>query len=423
MTTLKDPQTLESAVRQAVAETTITDLHTHLFPPSHGDLLLWGVDELLTYHYLTAELFTVAPRDLTPERFWQLTTSEQADLVWEHVFLRHGALSEAARGAITTLNKLGLDVAGRDLAGARKWFAEQSVEDYLARVFEIAGLDYAVMTNDPFQAEEVEHWNARRPLGELLKTALRIDSLVVNWPAAAQTMGAAGYDTAPQLEPDSFDEARSFNEARRFLADWAGRMKPVYMAMSLPPDFHYPSDELCGRVYRNVVLPAAKDLGLPIAMMIGVRKQVNPALRDGGDAVGVADVTAVQNLCAENADVKFLVTMLSRVNQHELCVCARKFRNLHLFGCWWFLNDPSMIAEITAMRLELLGATFTANHSDARVLDQLIYKWPHTRAVLADVLADKYRLLFEAGWRPTDDEVKRDVRAVLGGSFEEFVRS
>ena len=80
--------------------------------------------------------------------------------------------------------------------------------------------------------------------------------------------------------------------------------------------------------FSNVIIPAARELNLPVAMMIGVRRGANPSLGDGGDAVGVADVSAVQNLCAENPDIKFLVTMLSRVNQHELCVCARKFGNL-----------------------------------------------------------------------------------------------
>ena len=151
MTALNDLTTLDSTVRQAVADATITDVHTHLFPPSHGDLLLWNVDEVLTYHYLVAELFTMAPTELKPADFWKMSKTAQADLVWEHVFIRHGALSEAARGAITTLNKLGLDTGNRDLAGARKWFAEQNAEDYLVKVFELAGLDYAVMTNDPFQ--------------------------------------------------------------------------------------------------------------------------------------------------------------------------------------------------------------------------------------------------------------------------------
>jgi hypothetical protein len=127
------------------------------------------------------------------------------------------------------------------------------------------------------------------------------------------------------------------------------------------------------------------------------------------------------NLCAENPDVKFLVTMLSRVNQHELCVCARKFGNLHLFGCWWYCNNPSIIDEMTRQRLELLGATVTCQHSDARVLDQLIYKWTHTRAIVGGVLADKYRDLFLAGWRPTEDEVRRDVRHLFGGAFHEFL--
>jgi len=421
MTVLNDLATLDSTVRKAVAGATITDIHTHLFPPSHGNLLLWNVDEMLTYHYLVAELFTMAPADLKPADFWKMTKTAQADLVWEHVFLRHGALSEAARGVITTLNKLGLDTGGRDLSGARKWFAQQKTDDYLLKVFELAGLDYAVMTNDPFQPAEVEQWDAGSPLHDLLRPALRIDALMDDWPAAAKTMKAAGYDTTEKLEADSFDEARSFNEARRFLTDWAKRIKPVYMAISLTSDFTYPADQPYGRVLGNVIIPAARELNLPVAMMIGVRRRANPALGDGGDAVGAADVSAVQNLCAENPDMKFLVTMLSRVNQHELCVCARKFGNLHLFGCWWFCNDPSIIEEITKMRLELLGANFTANHSDARVLDQLIYKWSHTRAVVADVLADKYKLLFEAGWRPTDDEIRRDVRNCLGGAYEEFM--
>ncbi|MBL7134936.1 MAG: glucuronate isomerase [Phycisphaerae bacterium] len=415
MTALADVASLEAAVRQTVADVTITDVHTHLFSPAHGDLLLWGVDELLTYHYLVAELFTIAPRTLTPAAFWEMPKSEQADLVWEHVFIGHGALSEAARGAVTTLNRLGLDVGGRDLASIRKWFAEQDVDEYLAMVFELAGLDYAVMTNNPFVAREVACWDQALPVPPCLRTALRIDPLTDNWPEAAEAMTDAGYD----VQVDGSGE--SYANARRFLADWAAKLNPMYLAASMPNTFAYPADGPATEAIDEVILPAAKELGLPVALMIGVRRGVNPPLGDGGDGVGVANVEAVQNLCAGHPDVKFLVTMLSRVNQHELTICARKFGNLHLFGCWWFCNDPSIITEMTLQRIELLGATFTANHSDARVLDQLIYKWTHTRQVVADVLADKYRLLFEAGWRPTHTEVTRDVRNVLGGAFEEFL--
>jgi len=416
MARLDSPAALDRCVRQAVADTTITDVHTHLFPPSHGRLLLWGVDELLTYHYLVAELFTMAPRGLTPPRFWRLPKARQAELVWEHVFLRRGALSEAARGAITTLSALGLDVAKRDLPAMRRWFAAQKVETYLPRVLKLAGVDCAVMTNDPFQPAETPHWDARPEVPDCLHPALRIDALILNWPVAAGTMRARGFRTPAEPTP------KGFAEARRFLAGWARKMKPVYLAASLPPEFRYPSDETYGRVVREIVLPAAEELRLPLALMIGVRKRVNPALGDGGDAVGVADVAAVTNLCAANPGVKFLVTMLSRVNQHELCVAARKFGNLHLFGCWWFCNNPSIIEEMTRMRLEMLGANFTCQHSDARVLDQLVYKWRHTRQVVADVLADKYAALWVAGWRPTGEEVRREVRGLFGGAFEDFLR-
>lgn len=415
MKAVSDTDALRSGVRKAVAEATATDIHTHLFPPSHGNLLLWGIDELLTYHYLVAEFFDVAPRDLSPEKFWQMPKAAQADLVWEHLFLRRSPLSESACGLVTTLNALGLDVAGRRLADIRNWFSGQKLQGHVARVFELAGIDCAVMTNDPFRPEEAAQWAAGPEPGELMKPVLRVDPVIVNWPLAARSMSQAGYKT--EAVPD---EAGCSN-ARRFLLDWGRKLRAVYMAASLPPEFRYPARDVMARAVKNVVLPVARELNVPLALMIGVRRSVNPSLREGGDAVGVADVTAVQNLCSENPDVKFLVTMLSRVNQHELCVCARKFSNLHVFGCWWFCNTAGIIDEITRMRLELLGTAFTVNHSDARVLEQVIYKWSRTRSVLADALADKYADLLASGWLATQDEINRDVRRLLGGAFEEFL--
>jgi hypothetical protein len=136
---------------------------------------------------------------------------------------------------------------------------------------------------------------------------------------------------------------------------------------------------------------------------------VNPALNDAGDMVGIADVQSVVNLCREFPKNKFLVTMLARENQHELCVAARKFGNLMVFGCWWFLNNPSLVAEITRLRVELLGTSFIAQHSDARVLDQLIYKWDHSRRVIGKVLTDKYSansLIVKTGIRKDGKEAK-----------------
>jgi hypothetical protein len=154
--------------------------------------------------------------------------------------------------------------------------------------------------------------------------------------------------------------------------------------------------------------------------MLGVKRAVNPALDLAGDGVGRSDLAALQNLCAAHPEVRFLVTVLSRENQHELCVLARKFRNLHIFGCWWFTNIPEVIDEMTRMRLELLGTSFTPQHSDARVLDQVIYKWEHSRRLIARALTCKYLDLASVGWEPTEQEIRRDVAELFGGNFASF---
>jgi hypothetical protein len=147
---------------------------------------------------------------------------------------------------------------------------------------------------------------------------------------------------------------------------------------------------------------------------------VNPNLRLAGDGVGRANVEAVDQLCTRFPDNRFLVTMLGRENQHELCVSVRKHPNLLLFGCWWFINIPSLIEETTRMRMELLGLSFVPQHSDVRVLDQLIYKWSHSRAIIADVLTDKYADLIATGWVLREHDVRRDVALLMSGNFTKF---
>ncbi len=74
------------------------------------------------------------------------------------------------------------------------------------------------------------------------------------------------------------------------------------------------------------------------------------------------------------------------------------------------------------MRFELLGTSFIPQHSDARVLDQLIYKWDHSRRVIGKVLADKYLDLHDTGYHVTRQVMQRDVELLLGKNFEEFLK-
>lgn len=403
---------LEASVRRIVLETPLTDIHTHLYDPAFEALLLWGIDDLLVYHYLVAEAFRYL--ELPYDAFWRLSKTEQADQVWKVLFAERSPLSEAARGVLTILNRLGIEPRKNDLPALRRWFAGQRVGDYVTRCLDLARVRQVYMTNSPFDSLERPVWEASFPRDPRFVAALRIDPLLVAWPSAADQLRGWGYLHQPALDQPAFDGAR------RFLADWTRRIGARYVMVSLPPDFRYPHTDATATLIDRVVLPFCRESGLPFALMLGVKRAVNPGLQLAGDGVGRSDLTALENLCSAHPDVRFLTTVLSRENQHELVVLARKFRNLHVFGCWWFTNVPETIREMTCLRLELLGLSFTPQHSDARVLDQVIYKWEHSRQILADALVCKYADLAASGWWVTEPEIRRDVEELLGGAFLRF---
>ena len=444
-----------AVVERHVSEVRAIDVHTHLLPPSHGNLLLYGIDQLLTYHYLVAELFMLLPLPTdddsvsvggeaapSPDTFFAWPKERQAELVFDQLFVRRTPLSEAARGVVTTLRALGLrdmlrdatrrpaDAVGGRLAELRGWFAAHDPTDHLRRCFDLTGLRYAVMTNIPFSAEEARHWlrpadgiDACAALPDCLKPALRVDPLLAgNWPAVRAAISGCEPPYPPTLAG-----------VRAFVDDWVARMRPVYLMASTPAGFTYAplpagapeaaadAQPSGADLLERVLLAAAREHSLPIALKVGAVRGANPALREGGDGVEVADLSFVWRLCAAHRDVKFLLTVLSVDNQHELCVLARKFGNLHVYGCWWFCNNPSIIDSVTRMRLEMLGTAFTAQHSDARVLEQVVYKWAHSRAAITPVLAEAYTRLVRAGWELTEDDVARDVGLLFGGAYEVFM--
>ncbi len=406
---------LLNRVQKIVDATPIHDLHTHLYDPGFGSLLLRGIDDLLVYHYLVSESFRHL--DLPYEHFWAASKEEQATRIWQCLFQDHSPVSEACRGIITTLQCLGLDARRRDLPSLRKWFAAQKPARHIERVLELAGVETLCMTNSPFDDEERAYWKPDLQRDPRFLAALRIDPLLMAWTTAVPQLRAWGYAVTPSRN------ARTAGEVRRFLHDWTRQFSAHYCMVSLPPSFRYPADTETAWLIEHAVLPHCRDEGQAFALMLGVKRAVNPALRMAGDGVGGSDLAALQNLCAANSKNRFLATCLARENQHELVVLARKFRNLHPFGCWWFTNTPQLMREVTTMRLELLGTSFTPQHSDARVLDQLIYKWRHTREQLAKCLAERYEALGASGWRVTDAEIQRDVTELLGAAFQRFLRA
>src|SRR5438045_5211638 len=126
----------------------------HLCPPSFGTpmggksgkndangLLLWGVDELLTYHYLVAEVYRIVPATKLPyEQFWKMSKRQQADHIWKHLFIERAPISEACRGVLTTVQKLGLDPSDPTPDRWRAFCEAQDPSDYIDRVMQVANV-------------------------------------------------------------------------------------------------------------------------------------------------------------------------------------------------------------------------------------------------------------------------------------------
>src|SRR6266850_3675203 len=132
---LPDVTQMKREVTEVVKTTPVIDVHTHLLAPQFGEMSLFGIDELLTYHYLIVETFRSS--EVKPDQFWSMNTVEQADLVWKTLFVENTPLSEATRGVVTVLNALGLDAEAADLSEARAFFGSRNLLEHADFVLDL----------------------------------------------------------------------------------------------------------------------------------------------------------------------------------------------------------------------------------------------------------------------------------------------
>ena len=231
---------LSKTVHKIINDQPVTDLHTHCYTPAFGSapepdgLLLWGIDELVTYHYLVAEVYRVVPSTVLPyEEFWKMTKQQQADHIWKYLFVENTPISEACRGVLTTLSKLGLDPNEKSLDKYRKYFSKWTADKYIDKVMEVANVDSITMTNPVFDDVERKKWLADPTIGDdsRFTAVLRIDPMLRDWQGAVGKMREWGYQVNADFSGDTI------NETRRFLGEWIHRQKAIYVAMSLPPEF------------------------------------------------------------------------------------------------------------------------------------------------------------------------------------------
>src|SRR5439155_15083344 len=187
---------IESVVEDVLASTPFVDVHTHLFSPAFGELGLWGIDELLTYHYLEAEFFRSSRT--SPEKYWSLSKREQADAIWQALFVENTPISEATRGVVAVLKAFDLPTESADLAEARAFFEAQTIESHIRRALQIAGVSMVVMTNDPLDAQEAPIWLNGIERHPQFPAVLRLDKILRGWSAHWPLLERQGYKVDEQ---------------------------------------------------------------------------------------------------------------------------------------------------------------------------------------------------------------------------------
>ena len=414
---IRSESALREWISQCVSDAPIFDVHTHLYAPCFGNLLRTGLDETVTYHYLIEE--TILQTGMKPEAFWKMSIADQAETVWKTLFVDRMPVSESCRTILAMFKKDGLDLNRKDLDYYRAYYDSLDRNAYISDVFEREHITGAFMTNDPFDRREARIWlNGEYRSDPRFLPALRIDELLFYTEDAVARLNEWGYKAERE---NGRPTKASLSEISRFLEDWLIRTGAVYCAASLPVTFSLSRPDVVSEILTECVLPLCAERRVPVSLMLGVTRRVHPAMGEAGDSLGKVDIRELQKLFREHRNNLFLITTLVRENQHELTATARIFSNVMLFGCWWFLNNPVFMEEMTRMRYEMLGPKFVAQHSDANMLGHLVGKWSRFKVVLERVLQRYYAELLSMGYHPDDEGIREETADLLGGYFHKFL--
>ncbi len=381
--------------------TPIFDLHTHLFPPTHKGYYLLGLKNLLNYHYLIAELLTAT--NIEPSIFYSYNNDKKASLVWNELFVKRTPVSEACAGVLTILKQLNIEINNKSFALICDEYDQKINSD--KNILELSNVSSLVMTNNPFDLDEWSLFNNNDWNKKIYLSSLRLDDLILDYQESLKKVNDQTTDS-------------SENNIIDYLEKCYLQSNPVYAAVSLNSDSF--NIFLQTSTWKKIFI-WLQTKNLPLTLMLGVNRGVNKSFGLAGDGIGSINLKELSDLCNIYPKNKFLVTCLSFNDQHELVVLGRKHPNLRIFGFWWFMNQPSIIKQILKMRIDMLGFSFIPQHSDARVSDQLIYKWIHFKKILYPVLLEYYQDLIDKNFPISETIIERDMHNLFCANAKDFL--
>ena len=394
---------LKEDLNRIINNTEIFDIHTHLFPSNYKTYHLSGISQVLNYHYLIAELLTST--NVTPNFFYNLNNKDRAKIIWEELFLKQTPVSEACKGVLTILSSFSIDYSSKSFDQINREYLALNLSDQ--DILNSSKISNLVMTNNPFDLDEWKLFEKKDWNSNVYLASLRLDDILLD------------YNKCIMIAKNKIQD--NLNERDliiKYLDIAYEQSNPIYAALSLNKDQF--STLLDNKIFLYI-LEWLKLKNLPLSLLLGVKRQVNKEFLLAGDGIDRIDLSCLSKLCNKYSKNKFLCSCLSLNDQHELTVLGRKHSNLRIFGFWWFMNQPTLIEMIMNLRVELLGFNFIPQHSDARVTDQLIYKWSHFKVILNKVLFSHYSELILKGLKLSEEKISEDVTRLLSKNALDFI--
>ena len=401
-------ESLGNVIAEELARQVKADIHSHMTPLEWSELALQNFSSMLCFHYVVAEFNQYLNRTLHP-RFpipdWDeeevdrrvkqpegsAERQELAQMVWDTLFVQNIPSSAATRGVLETLHALDIDFSDKNFGRIQAEFDGIADSERLDLCFQLANTAFTVMTNDPWNADEVRQIEDIPVRDPRFKFALR-------------------YDAVFSQEGGPEDWLKSVAEKYNWLQQF-GHI--CYLAASLPAN--YSENEKILEFLIEHMLPFARSHNQRLALMIGTKRQVNPRMGLAGDAFEDSDLIGLLQLCRVNnahpgAKTPILATVLPPNLQKEFTILSRKFSFLIPFGIWWFNLGQSTLTEVTRYREEWLGSGYIPIHTDGRHPGHLIYKMNGFNRLYAKLLADVCRENLARGFPVSREAIRRKLR-------------
>ena len=381
-------------IEKFVNSTPIFDIHTHLFPSKFKKYYNVGLIKLLNYHYLKAELFSLG--NIKIKNFNNLDDNKKANIIWDNLFLNRYPISTATQGVLRILKIYGVEDVNQKFDKILKITNENQLSE--EDIFKITNINQVVMTNNPFNSEEKKILNLNKDSKYL--PSIRIDDLFMK-PKSKNEHLNSWYLSGQEKIKKAIKEIKIIIQTN----------KPSYFSLSTENFKEFENEFF----FKNF-LSLLKENKTPMMLLIGVKRGVNKLYNDAGDGIGTMNLDYLEKILIKFPRNKFLLSCLDYRDQFKLSVLARKFQNLKIVGFWWFNNNESIIENLLKQRFELLGDNFIVQHSDARIIDQLVYKWLDFKSIYIKVMVEKYQKLLSLGYK-----IKAtDLESKINFHFEEM---